>query len=260
MKALIVNSLKSAVEDKLILKGVDLELEEGEVHVIMGPNGSGKSTLAYTLMGHPKYKVVEGSVSLFGENLLEMKVDERARKGLFLAFQYPLEVEGVTLSHFLFTALKAREQKDIQKDPKYLIKFRNELKEALNSLALKEEFLLRSLNVGASGGEKKRLEVVQILTLRPKVVIFDEIDSGLDIDSAKLVANAIKNLRKEKITALIITHYPRIIEYIEPERVHIMADGRIVCSRGVDLAFELERKGYEWILKELCNGMEDGEQ
>ncbi|MCX7830845.1 MAG: Fe-S cluster assembly ATPase SufC [Acidobacteria bacterium] len=251
MDALSIKSLKSSVEDKVILNGVDLELPEGEVHIIMGPNGSGKSTLANTLMGHPKYKNIEGEAFLFGENLLEMKVDERARKGLFLAFQYPVEVEGVSLGHFLYSALSAKEEGD-NKDPKKILKFRNDLKESLSSLELSSEFINRSLNLGASGGEKKRLEIAQIMTLKPKVILLDEIDSGLDIDSAKLVAKAIKNMRKEKISALVITHYPRIIDYLEPEKVHIMSQGRIICSRGIELAHDLEKKGYDWVLKECC--------
>jgi Fe-S cluster assembly ATP-binding protein len=250
MDALKITSLKSSVEGKRILEGVDLTLKEGELHIIMGPNGSGKSTLANTLMGHPRYVVEEGEALLFGEDLLSMKVDERARKGLFLAFQYPIEVEGVSFSHFLLNAYKAKDGNDQKMDPKMVISFRNELKKNLKELGLQEEFLKRSLNVGASGGEKKRLEMVQALTLKPRLLLLDEIDSGLDIDSAKLVAESIRKMRKENISALVITHYPRILDYLEPERVHIMAQGRIICSRGVELARELERKGYEWILKE----------
>ncbi len=251
MNALTIKSLKSSVEEKVILNGVDLELPEGEIHIIMGPNGSGKSTLANTLMGHPKYKNIEGEALLFGEDLLKMKVDERARKGLFLAFQYPVEVEGVSMGHFLYSAVSSRNENGNNKDPKRIIQFRNSLKDNLSSLELSSDFISRSLNVGASGGEKKRLEVAQIMTLKPKVILLDEIDSGLDIDSSKLAARAIKDMRKEKISALIITHYPRIIDYLEPEKVHIMAYGKIICSRGIELAFDLEKKGYDWILKEF---------
>jgi len=260
MNALSIKSLKSSVEEKTILNGVDLELPEGEIHIIMGPNGSGKSTLTNTLMGHPKYKNIEGEALLFGEDLLSMKVDERARKGLFLAFQYPVEIEGVALGHFLYSALSARSESGEKKDPKKILQFRNSLKDSLSILDLSQDFINRSLNVGASGGEKKRLEVAQIMTLKPKVVLLDEIDSGLDIDSSKLVAKAIKDMRKDKISALIITHYPRIIDYLEPEKVHIMAQGKIICSRGIELAHDLEKKGYDWVLKECCseNGDIDG--
>jgi Fe-S cluster assembly ATP-binding protein len=250
MDALTIGSLKSSVENKVILNGVDLNLPAGELHVIMGPNGSGKSTLANTLMGHPRYVNLEGEVKLFGEDLLAMKVDERARKGLFLAFQYPVEVEGVSFAHFLWNATQAINQTDGKTDPKAVVAFRKELKDSLNSLDLSPEFMNRFLNVGASGGEKKSLEVAQIMTLKPKVVLLDEIDSGLDIDSSKLVANALHEMRKKNISALIITHYPRILDYLEPEKVHIMSQGRIICSRGIELAHELEKKGYEWVLKE----------
>ena len=250
MNALTIGSLKSSVENKMILNGVDLELPEGELHVIMGPNGSGKSTLANTLMGHPRYKNIEGEAKLFGEDLLAMKVDERARKGLFLAFQYPVEVEGVSFAHFLWNAKQAITAGDSKTDPKAVLAFRSGLKDSLSALSLPPDFMNRFLNVGASGGEKKRLEVAQIMSLKPKVIMLDEIDSGLDIDSAKLVAKALHDLRKTGISALIITHYPRILEYLEPEKVHIMAQGRIICSRGIELAHELEKRGYDWVLKE----------
>jgi len=239
---------------------VSLAIQSGEMVAIVGPNGSGKSTLTNTLMGHPKYKNIEGEALLFGEDLLSMKVDERARKGLFLAFQYPVEIEGVALGHFLYSALSARSESGEKKDPKKILQFRNSLKDSLSILDLSQDFINRSLNVGASGGEKKRLEVAQIMTLKPKVVLLDEIDSGLDIDSSKLVAKAIKDMRKDKISALIITHYPRIIDYLEPEKVHIMAQGKIICSRGIELAHDLEKKGYDWVLKECCseNGDIDG--
>lgn len=252
MDALNIKSLKSSVEGKEILQGVDLTLKEGELHIIMGPNGSGKSTLANTLMGHPKYKVENGEVLFFGEDLLSMKVDERAKKGLFLAFQYPVEVEGVSFAHFLLTAYNSKNSNNGKVDPKMVLSFRSNLKNNLRQLGLNEEFLKRQLNVGASGGEKKRLEIVQALTLKPKLLLLDEIDSGLDIDSAKLVAQSIMEMRKANVSALIITHYPRILDYLEPEKVHIMAYGKIICSRGAELARELEKKGYDWILKEYC--------
>lgn len=246
-----IRSLRSAVEGKEILTGVDLDLPAGQIHVIMGPNGSGKSTLANTLMGHPRYEILGGEARLFGEDLLRMKVHERARKGLFLAFQYPVEIEGVSFAHFLWNASQARKGDAGKPDPKEVLAFRKRLNSSLESLSLSAEFSNRSLNVGASGGEKKRLEIAQIMALNPRVIMLDEIDSGLDIDSSKLVAKAIHGMRKDDISAIIITHYPRILEYVEPERVHIMAQGKIICSRGIELAHELEKRGYDWVLKEF---------
>ena len=248
--ALKIRSLKSAVEGKEILSGVDLDLPAGQIHVIMGPNGSGKSTLANTLMGHPRYEVLGGEARLFGEDILSMKVYERARRGLFLAFQYPLEIEGVSFAHFLWNASQAHRGESGKSDPKEVVAFRKKLNESLESLSLSKDFSNRSLNVGASGGEKKRLEIAQVMALKPRVILLDEIDSGLDIDSSKLVAKAIQGMRKDNISAIIITHYPRILEYLEPERVHIMAQGKIICSRGIELAHELEKRGYDWVLKE----------
>jgi Fe-S cluster assembly ATP-binding protein len=248
--ALEIRSLRSAVEGKEILTGIDLDLPQGQIHVIMGSNGSGKSTLANTLMGHPRYEILEGEAKLFGEDLLSMKVYERSKKGLFLAFQYPVEIEGVSFAHFLWSAKRAHKGETEKNDPKEVIAFRKSLNDSLESLSLSKDFSNRFLNVGASGGEKKRLEVAQIMALKPKVIMLDEIDSGLDIDSSKLVAKAIQGMRKENISAVIITHYPRILEYLEPERVHIMNQGKIICSRGIELAHELEKKGYDWVLKE----------
>lgn len=248
--ALEIRSLRSAVEGKEILTGVDLDLPAGQIHVIMGPNGSGKSTLANTLMGHPRYEVLGGDARLFGEDVLSMKVYERARKGLFLAFQYPVEIEGVSFAHFLWNASQAHRGEVGKSDPKEVVAFRKQLNASLESLSLSKDFSNRSLNVGASGGEKKRLEIAQIMALKPKVILLDEIDSGLDIDSSKLVAKAIQGMRKDSVSAIIITHYPRILEYLEPERVHIMAQGKIICSRGIELAHELEKRGYDWVLKE----------
>jgi len=248
--ALKIRSLKSAVEGKEILAGVDLDLPAGQIHVIMGPNGSGKSTLANTLMGHPRYEVLGGEAKLFGEDVLSMKVYERARKGLFLAFQYPVEIEGVSFAHFLWNASQSHRGEVGRSDPKEVVAFRKKLNESLESLSLSKDFSNRSLNVGASGGEKKRLEIAQIMALKPRVILLDEIDSGLDIDSSKLVAKAIQGMRKDGVSAIIITHYPRILEYLEPERVHIMAQGKIICSRGIELAHELEKRGYDWVLKE----------
>lgn len=255
--ALEIRGLRAAILDKEtqrnILNGIDLSIPKGEVHVIMGPNGSGKSTLAQTLMGHPRYTVTGGTVSLFGEDLLAMKVHERARKGLFLAYQYPVEVPGVALSHFLWNAFQSKQaaqEPGAKKDPKAVLAFRKRLNASLESLRMSQDFSMRHLNVGASGGEKKRIEIAQMQVLNPRMVIMDEIDSGLDIDSTKVVAQAINSMKGQDFTALIITHYPRILEYLQPDRVHVMAGGRILCSRGMELARELEQKGYDWILKE----------
>lgn len=259
--ALEIRDLRVSITDKdtqkEILKGIDLVVPKGEVHVIMGPNGSGKSTLAYTLMGHPKYSVTGGEVELFGEDLLSMKVHERARKGLFLACQYPVEVAGVALAHFLWNAFQAKQNAanpDAKKDPKAVLAFRKRLNASLESLKMPAEFSMRHLNVGASGGEKKRIEVAQMSVLNPRVVLMDEIDSGLDIDSTKVVAESIGAMKGPDFTALIITHYPRILEYLQPDRVHVMASGKVLCSRGMELARELEQKGYDWILKEYQAG------
>ncbi len=250
--ALEIKNLRASIDDKPILNGITLAIPKGEVHVIMGPNGSGKSTLAYTLMGHPRYAVTGGEVLLDGEDLLKMKVHERARNGLFLAYQYPVEIPGVSMAHFLWNAYQAVHQNGdgAKKDPKAVVAFRKKLNGSLDSLNLSPDFSMRHLNVGASGGEKKRLEVVQMHALAPKVAIMDEIDSGLDIDSTRVVAENIAAMKGPEFSALIITHYPRILEYIQPERVHVMSAGRILCSRGMELARQLEQRGYDWILKE----------
>ncbi len=253
--ALEIKDLHASIEGRPILKGIDLAVPRGEVHVIMGPNGSGKSTLAYTLMGHPRCAVTGGEVLLDGEDLLALKVHERARKGLFLAYQYPVEVPGVSMAHFLWNAYQSVQNGDgspepQKKDPKAVVAFRKRLNASLDSLNLGQEFSMRHLNVGASGGEKKRLEVAQMHALAPKVAIMDEIDSGLDIDSTRVVAENIAAMKAPGFSALIITHYPRILEYIKPDRVHVMAAGRVLCSRGMELARELEARGYDWILKE----------
>ncbi len=255
--ALDIRDLRVSINDgdssKEILKGINLEVPKGQVHVIMGPNGSGKSTLAHTLMGHPKYSVTGGSVSLYGEDLLSLKVYERARKGLFLAYQYPVEVPGVSLAHFLWNAnqsIAQSKQPTGKKDPKAVLAFRKRLNAALENLKMATDFSTRHLNVGASGGEKKRIEIAQMQVLDPRMVLMDEIDSGLDIDSTKVVAQAINAMKKPDFTALIITHYPRILEYLQPDRVHVMAAGKVLCSRGMELARELEQKGYDWILSE----------
>ena len=243
-----IRNLHVSVEGKEILKGLDLVVSKGEVHAIMGPNGSGKSTLALTLMGHPKYEVTEGEVLFKGENILELEPDERARLGLFLAFQYPYEIGGVPLSRFLLQAIKAR-QTNGEKLP--FGQFRKMLLENLKKLKLDESFATRYLNEGFSGGEKKRAEILQMLMLKPEIAILDETDSGLDIDSIKVVAEAVNSLRGPEFGCLAITHYQRILNFLKPDYVHVMVDGKIVKSGGPELAHELEAHGYEPLLKQL---------
>jgi Fe-S cluster assembly ATP-binding protein len=243
-----VRGLKSSIEGKEILKGIDLKIQGGEVHAIMGPNGTGKSTLASALMGHPKYEVTEGEVTLNGEDVLEMGVDERARAGLFLAMQYPSEITGVTNSDFLRTAINARrgEGNEIS-----LIKFIRQMEGKMKELEMNPEFMHRYLNEGFSGGEKKRNEILQMLLLEPKLVILDEIDSGLDIDALRIVAAGVNAMRNEERGFLIITHYQRLLNYIKPDHVHVMMQGRIVKSGGPELAERLEAEGYDWVKEEL---------
>lgn len=244
----VINGLKATIEGKEILKGISLSMKGGEVHAIMGPNGTGKSTLASALMGHPKYEVTEGSATLDGEDVLEMDVDERARAGLFLAMQYPSEIAGVTNSDFLRSAINARrgEGNEIS-----LIKFIRQMESKMKELEMNEEFAHRYLNEGFSGGEKKRNEILQMMMLDPKIVVLDEIDSGLDIDALKIVANGVNAMRSEERGFLIITHYQRLLNYVKPDFVHVMMQGRIVKSGGPELAERLEAEGYDWIKEEL---------
>ena len=232
-----------AEEGTPILKGVDLELREGEIHAIMGPNGSGKSTLAKVLAGHPAYEVTGGSVLYKGQNLLEMEPDERARAGVFLAFQYPMEIPGVSIANFLRTALQAKNP-DQELD---IFDFQEKLMDRMQLLEMDPSFAERSVNDGFSGGEKKRNEILQMAMLEPTLAILDETDSGLDIDALKIVANGVNKLHEERpeMTVLVITHYQRLLNYIKPQFVHVMANGRIVQSGGPELALELEEKGYE---------------
>jgi Fe-S cluster assembly ATP-binding protein len=232
-----------AEEGTPILKGVDLELREGEIHAIMGPNGSGKSTLAKVLAGHPAYEVTGGSVLYKGQNLLEMEPDERARAGVFLAFQYPMEIPGVSIANFLRTALQAKNP-DQELD---IFDFQEKLMDRMQLLEMDPSFAERSVNDGFSGGEKKRNEILQMAMLEPTLAIMDETDSGLDIDALKIVANGVNKLHEERpeMTVLVITHYQRLLNYIKPQFVHVMANGRIVQSGGPELALELEEKGYE---------------
>jgi Fe-S cluster assembly ATP-binding protein len=243
-----INNLHARIEEKEIIKGLTLEIKGGEVHAIMGPNGTGKSTLASTLMGHPKYEVTTGSVTLNGEDVLEMAVDERARAGLFLAMQYPSEISGVTNTDFLRSAINARrgEGNEIS-----LMKFIRELDKKMATLEMDESFAHRYLNEGFSGGEKKRNEILQMMMLEPKICILDEIDSGLDIDALKVVAKGVNEMRSPERAFLIITHYQRLLNYITPDFVHVMMQGRIVKSGGPELAERLEAEGYDWIKEEL---------
>ncbi|MFF2480639.1 Fe-S cluster assembly ATPase SufC [Paenibacillus sp. NPDC058071] len=244
----VIDGLKAEIEGKEILKGINLEIKGGEIHAIMGPNGTGKSTLASALMGHPKYEVTEGTAVLNGEDVLEMGVDERARAGLFLAMQYPSEIPGVTNSDFLRSAINARreEGKEIS-----LIKFIRQMEGKMKELEMNPEFAHRYLNEGFSGGEKKRNEILQMAMLDPSIVILDEIDSGLDIDALKIVSNGVNAMRSEDRGFLIITHYQRLLNYITPDFVHVMMQGRIVKSGGPELAERLENEGYDWVKEEL---------
>jgi Fe-S cluster assembly ATP-binding protein len=245
-----VKDLRVSVEDKLILKGLNLTVEQGKVHALMGPNGSGKSTLAYTLMGHPKYVVEGGEILFKGQNVLDMSPDERARIGLFLAFQYPMTVTGVTVANFLRTAINARRGEAGQK-PIPIPEFRKLMIEKMGMLDMDQAFAGRYLNEGFSGGEKKRAEILQMAVLKPEIAILDETDSGLDIDALRIVAHGVEALRGPDLGILLITHYQRILNYVRPDVVHVMVDGRIVRTGGVELSHELEDKGYDWIREEV---------
>jgi Fe-S cluster assembly ATP-binding protein len=240
-----IQELHVSIDDKPILKGVNLVVRKGEVHALMGPNGSGKSTLANALMGHPKYAVTSGQVLMKGENILEMDTDERARKGLFLAFQYPCEVPGVRMSNFLRLACNARAGRDLD-----VMDFYGKLENKMKLLDIDEKFMKRYLNEGFSGGEKKRNEILQMMMLEPEFAVMDETDSGLDIDALKVVSRGVNELRGPDLGILIITHYERILRYINPDFVHILVDGKIVKSGGPDLAAHLEEHGYDWITKD----------
>ncbi len=236
-----IKNLHVSVEGKKILKGVDLKVKQGEIHALMGPNGSGKSTLAYTLLGHPKYKIEEGNIFLGEKDITKMKPHERAKLGLFLAFQHPVEVPGVTISSVLWTIYKG-----VTGDGKYA-NFKKVLEKNLKLLGLDESFAARQLNAGLSGGEKKRAEVLQMLVTDPKIAVLDETDSGLDIDSLKTVAKGISSMRSPKFGALVITHYQRILDYIEPDYVHVLIDGKIEKTGGKELVRMLEKSGYSTI-------------
>ncbi|MBI5838019.1 MAG: Fe-S cluster assembly ATPase SufC [Candidatus Eisenbacteria bacterium] len=243
---LIVKDLHVSVDGKPILKGLNLEVRKGEVHAIMGPNGSGKSTLANTMMGNPKYVVDQGDILLDGQSILEMSVDERSRKGLFLAFQYPTPIPGVSVANFLRTALNARRKEEgLGAIP--VKEFRDLVKRHMATLKMDDSFAGRYLNEGFSGGEKKRAEVLQMAVLRPQVAVLDETDSGLDIDALKIVSDGVNALRGPELGVVVITHYQRILNYITPDFVHVLVAGRVVHSGGPELAHELESKGYDWL-------------
>jgi Fe-S cluster assembly ATP-binding protein len=246
--ALEIRNLHANVEDKPILRGVNLTIKQGEVHALMGPNGSGKSTLANVLLGHPAYVVTEGEVIFDGQNLLELAADERSRAGLFLAFQYPVSIPGVTLANFLRQAINSR-MKAENPDSKGISipEFRRLLKSKMDYLQMDHSFAGRYLNEGFSGGEKKRAEILQMATLNPRITILDETDSGLDIDALRIVAEGVDKLKGPDLGILVITHYQRILNYIKPQFVHIMFEGRIVESGGADLAIQLEAAGYDWV-------------
>ncbi len=248
MSQLEIKNLHVSIENKEILKGLDLTIEQGKVHAIMGPNGPGKSTLASTLMGHPSYNVTEGEVMYKGQNVLELDPDERSRLGIFLAFQYPVAIPGVTVANFLRTAINARRRALNPEDKGMPIpEFRKLLKEKMSMLKMDQTFAGRYLNEGFSGGEKKRAEILQMATLTPEIAILDETDSGLDIDALRIVADGVNALMSKDLGALVITHYKRLLNYIKPDYVHVMLGGKIVESGGPELALHLEEKGYEWV-------------
>ncbi|MDW8800857.1 Fe-S cluster assembly ATPase SufC [Clostridium sp. A1-XYC3] len=241
-----INNLRAYVENKEILKGLNLEIGKGEIHVIMGPNGAGKSTLANILMGHPKYSITEGEIIFQGEVINELKVNERAKKGMFLSFQYPEEVPGITVENFLRTAKGA-----VSGKVQNIIQFRKVLKEKMRLLKIDENYAQRYLNLGFSGGEKKKNEILQMALLEPKLAILDETDSGLDVDAVRVVAEGVRELKNEENSILIITHLNRLLEYLKPDYVHILMDGRIVKTGDISLAKEIEEKGYDSIRGQL---------
>jgi Fe-S cluster assembly ATP-binding protein len=248
MTSLKIKNLNIAIEDQLILKGLDLVVPLGEVHAIMGPNATGKSTLAYTLMGHPRYQVVSGEMNFNGIELNGLSTEERSVLGIFLAFQYPVAVPGVTVANFIRTAMNAhRKHKDELDKGVSIPEFRKMLMEMMDLLEMDPAMAGRYLNDGFSGGEKKRVEILQMAMLHPKIAILDETDSGLDIDALRIVSEGINTLKNPELGIIVITHYQRILNYLKPDKVHVMADGRIVMSGEADLALRLEEEGYEWI-------------
>ncbi len=248
MSELVIRDLHVNIDGREILKGVDLTVKQGEVHALMGPNGTGKSTLSYTLMGHPAYEVTSGEVWFKGKNILELEPDERSHEGIFLAFQYPVAIPGVTLANFLRTAINSKlKAADPQSKGISVPEFRRLLKERMDLLKMDHAFAGRYLNEGFSGGEKKRAEVLQMAALQPEIAIMDETDSGLDIDALRIVSEGVNALRGPGLGVLVITHYQRILNYIKPDYVHIMLGGRIVETGGSELALHLEEHGYDWL-------------
>lgn len=243
-----IKDLHVSIEDKEILKGVNLTINTGEIHAIMGPNGTGKSTLSSAIMGHPSYEVTQGEVLLDGVNILELDVDERAKAGLFLAMQYPSEITGVTNVDFMRSAINAKREEGQEIN---LMQFIKKLDKQMDFLDIDKDMAQRYLNEGFSGGEKKRNEILQLMMLEPKFAILDEIDSGLDIDALKVVSKGINQMRGEEFGALMITHYQRLLNYITPDKVHVMYGGKVVKSGGPELAKRLEEEGYEWVKEEF---------
>lgn len=247
-KLLSIQNLRVNIEDKEILKGLDLDIGPGEIHIIMGPNGGGKSTLAYTLMGHPKYEITDGEIKLEDKIINDLSPDKKAKKGIFLSFQYPEEIPGVTVEEFLRTA-KTSITGELQK----IIPFKKLLKKKMELLEMKEEYASRYLNLGFSGGEKKKNEILQMSILEPKLAILDETDSGLDVDAIRIVAHGVKRLHNDNNSVLVITHYNKLLDYLNPDYVHILLDGKIVKTGGIELAREIDEKGYENIKQEFTN-------
>ncbi|BFL68319.1 MULTISPECIES: Fe-S cluster assembly ATPase SufC [Staphylococcus] len=243
-----IKDLHVSIEDKEILKGVNLTVNTGEIHAIMGPNGTGKSTLSSAIMGHPSYEVTQGEVLLDGVNILELEVDERAKAGLFLAMQYPSEITGVTNADFMRSAINAKREEGQEIN---LMQFIKKLDKEMDFLDIDQDMAQRYLNEGFSGGEKKRNEILQLMMLEPKFAILDEIDSGLDIDALKVVSKGINQMRGEDFGALMITHYQRLLNYITPDKVHVMYGGKVVKSGGPELAKRLEEEGYEWVKEDF---------
>ena len=247
-----INNLHAQIEDGAeILKGINLEIKPGEVHAIMGPNGSGKSTLSSVVAGKEDYEITEGKIDFEGEDLLEMGADERAHKGIFLSFQYPVEIPGVTVTNFIKTAINET-RKAQGKEEMGASEMLKLIRENAEKLGIRKDFLSRSLNEGFSGGEKKRNEIFQMMMLNPKLAILDETDSGLDIDALRIVADGVNAFKNENNAVLVITHYQRLLDYIVPDFVHVLSDGKIIKSGGKELALELEARGYDWVIEEAA--------
>ncbi|MCF6313744.1 MAG: Fe-S cluster assembly ATPase SufC [Verrucomicrobiales bacterium] len=249
-QVLSISNLKANVAGQEILKGLNLEVPQGEVHAIMGPNGSGKSTLAKVMAGHEDYEVTAGGITMNGEDLLAMEIDERSRAGFFLAFQYPLEIPGVSIANFIRAARQARLQKGDELDA---VAFYKEMYGKMDELKIDRSFTGRAVNEGFSGGEKKRLEILQMMMLEPKYAVLDETDSGLDIDALKIVADGVNAMRSPERGFLVITHYQRLLDYIVPDVVHVLYKGEIIKTGGKELALELEDKGYDWVIQEFAD-------